>query len=237
MAARTRLIVLITALAAAVIVTPFVDCAVRRRSDYEAAAEAAARGDWPEALRGLSVLAERSPHYRDVDRVFGKRHGKPRRDGKPRSPRGGRVVGYLAAVDAGALADALEGCVTSIPAGAFVMGSEIGRADEVPERTVRLSEFSIDRFEITNAQYQRYLQATRVLGPPYWTGIEYPPGQADRPVVGVSWSDANDYCAWAGRRLPTEAEWERACRGTNGGRTHGAMSGAPISSMSRRASC
>ena len=216
-AKRTRLIVLITALAAAMIATPFVIAPSADDRSYEAAAEAAAAGDWPEALRWLSVLAVRNPHFRDVDQRLREAAWETAARMADLDPLvGAEVVGYLAAVDAGALADALDGCVTSIPAAAFSMGSEDGRADEVPERTVRLSEFSIDRFETTNAQYQRYLRATGVLAPPYWTGIEYPTGQADRPVVGVSWSDARDYCAWAGKRLPTEAEWERACRGTDG---------------------
>ena len=213
-----RVMVLITALAAAMIVSPFLVAPPADDRSYDAAAEeAVARGDWPEALRWLSALAERNPHDRDVDqrlREAARETAAGMADLDPRLE--AELVGYLAAVDAGTLADALDGCVASIPAGAFIMGAEDGRVDEVPERSVRLSAYSIDRFEITNAQYQRYLPATGAPVPPYWTGIEYPPGQADRPVVGVSWSGANDYCAWAGKRLPTEAEWERACRGTDG---------------------
>ena len=211
-----RLVALITALVAVMVVTLFLTALSADDHGYDAAAEAAARGDWPEALRRLSVLAERNPHFRDVDQRLREAAWETAAEMADLDPRlEVELIGDLASVDAGALADALDECVASIPAGAFRMGSEDGRADEVPERSVRLSGFSIDRFEVTNAQYQRYLRATGVSVPAYWTGIDYPPGQADRPVVGIGWSEANDYCAWAGKRLPTEAEWERACRGAD----------------------
>ncbi len=114
------------------------------------------------------------------------------------------------------LAEALDRRVVGVPAGEFVMGSNTGRDDEHPQRLVYLDEFEIDRFEVTNVQYQRFLQATEHESPPYWLGNEYPPGQADYPVVGVSWADADSYCAWAGKRLPTEAEWEKSCRSDDG---------------------
>jgi len=109
--------------------------------------------------------------------------------------------------------DALDRSMVRIPAGSFSMGSNSDRPDERPQHQVALDPYAIDRYEVTNAQYQRYLAATNRPPPPYWEGLQFPQGQGDVPVVGVSWDDANAYCAWAGKRLPTEAEWENACRG------------------------
>jgi formylglycine-generating enzyme required for sulfatase activity len=106
--------------------------------------------------------------------------------------------------------------MVSVAAGAFLMGRDRGRTDERPQHSVYLDAFEIDRYEVTNAQYRRFAEATGQSPPPYWQNGLYPLGQEDRPVVGVSWSEADAYCRWAGKRLPTEAEWEKACRGTDG---------------------
>ena len=104
-----------------------------------------------------------------------------------------------------------------VQAGSFIMGSaEV--EDETPPHEVNLPAFYIDRTEVTVAQYARFVKETGVKPPPDWVGGVPPAGRDDMPITNVSWFDAMRYAVWAGKRLPTEAEWEKAARGTDGRR-------------------
>ena len=96
-----------------------------------------------------------------------------------------------------------------VPAGEFLMGTEIGLTDERPVHKVYLDAFWIDETEITNAMYSECVQAGKCDKPSVLTFYE-DPAFASHPVEYVSWQDAVNYCTWGGRRLPTEAEWEKA---------------------------
>ena len=129
-----------------------------------------------------------------------------------------------------------------VPAGPFFLGSTEEQIDaahesyggsrvlfesEYPQRTVDVASFYIDRTEVTQRQYSAFVEATgrgvpfvdRDWASPYnWRQGGYPEGLGDHPVVLVSYEDAKAYCQWAGKSIPTEAEWEKAARGTDGRR-------------------
>lgn len=111
-----------------------------------------------------------------------------------------------------------------VPAGPFILGYNGGDreggprqwGDCGPEQRMDLPLFYIDRTEVTNAQYARFLQASKLPPPPQWKTGTFPDGEGNYPVTNVNWWEARAFAIWAGKRLPTEYEWEKAARGTDG---------------------
>ncbi|MFN8494026.1 MAG: SUMF1/EgtB/PvdO family nonheme iron enzyme [Caldilineaceae bacterium] len=109
----------------------------------------------------------------------------------------------------------------TIPAGEFLMGSDKDKDkeasdDELPQHKLYLPEYRIARVPVTNLQYREFVKTMNCSAPGHWQNGQIPKGKEKHPVVYVSWHDAIAFCEWAKVRLSTEAEWEKAARGTDG---------------------
>ncbi len=166
---------------------------------YEDLAVAIDGGDWEEAVKFGEALLELAPDLSGPQAWV----RRARRRLQTASERGGREPSGDTMVWE---RDGKE--MVRVPAGEFLYGDK--------KKTRELPEFWIDKTPVTNAEYARFVYLTGRKSPGHWNGNELPEGIADHPVVYVTWHDAVAYAKWAGKRLPTEEEWEKAARGTDG---------------------
>jgi formylglycine-generating enzyme required for sulfatase activity len=177
----------------------------------------------PAYLTSVTVLQPKGNVAAEVAAEVERLAGRSRRRSLGLGALAALAIAAVAAIAAALLTQREPGPVTTgkdgapsvlIPAGTFTLGDD----EQSPLREVRLDAFYLDQYEVTVARYAAFLQATGGVSlPDEWDAVDVPT-HAQLPVVGVGWQEAAAYCRWAGRRLPTEAEWEAAARGHDGRR-------------------
>ena len=125
------------------------------------------------------------------------------------------VTGFLPVIEWQRIESMVE-----IPEGSFIMGSDSLKTDAQnrPAHNVFLPTYFIDKYPVTHAQFARFVAETGSRVPINWPKGRFKPVNMFNPVTMITWFDAKDYCEWSGKRLPTEAEWEKAARGDDGRR-------------------
>lgn len=103
-----------------------------------------------------------------------------------------------------------------VPTGEFIMGTDEWWPKSGPQHKRTLPAYFIDKYEVTNREYTDFVNVKKYKKPDHWKGGRIPRGKEKHPVTYVNWFDAKAYCEWKGKRFPSEAEWEKAARGTDG---------------------
>lgn len=138
--------------------------------------------------------------------------GQDKTAAQPQAPQGGESPAYSSKRDTAP--EELPGMVY-VPPAEFLMGTNNGFRYESPEHIVFVEGFHIDKYEVTNMQYKRFLDYTGYPPPKDWSRNNFPKGKGLYPVTNVSFADAEAYAKWSGKRLPAEEEWEKAARFTD----------------------